>query len=453
MQRNFKHIYMIGIGGISMSAIAEYLTMNNYKVSGSDRTESLITQRLRNKNVNIYIGHDEKNLDETVDLVVYTAAIHDDNPEFIKANKLGIKMVNRAKFLGMIMEGYKYSIAVAGSHGKTSVTAMISEILLKAQKDPTIFLGGILPSINENFRMGHSDYFVMEACEYCDSFLNFFPKIGVINNVDLDHVDYFKSLEQMEKSFEKFAQNVKDDGVVIINASYKNVIGSQQKKVVTFGNKNADWRVENLILDENQCAKFSAVSNDLRIDEIKLKVPGYFNVLNSLAAISAACELQIDEKYIKNALENFHGAQRRFEFKGTFRGAKIFDDYAHHPNEIKETISAVEKMLYNNLWCVFQPHTYTRTKMFLDDFAKVLCNAGNVILADIYAAREKNIYGISSKDLTNKIKEFGGNAIYFDSFDEITNYLEDKISINDLVITIGAGDIYKVGEKLLQIKC
>ncbi len=398
MQKNFKHIYMIGIGGISMSAIAEYLTMNNYKVSGSDRTESLITQRLRNKNVNIYIGHDEKNLDETVDLVVYTAAIHDDNPEFIKAKKLGIKMVNRAKFLGMIMDDYKYSVAVAGSHGKTSVTAMISEILLTAQKDPTIFLGGILLSINENFRMGHSDYFVMEACEYCDSFLNFFPKIGVINNIDLDHVDYFKSLEQMEKSFEKFAQNVKDDGVVIINENYKNVIGNQQKKIVTFGDENADWRVEDLIFDENQCAKFSAVNNDLRIDEIKLKVPGYFNVLNSLAAISVACELQIDKKYIKNALENFHGAQRRFEFKGIFRGAKIFDDYAHHPNEIKETISAVKKMSYNNLWCVFQPHTYTRTKMFLDDFAKVLCNAGNVILANIYAAREKNIYGTSSKD-------------------------------------------------------
>lgn len=451
MLDNYKKIYMIGIGGISMSAIAEYLACKNYEVSGSDRTNSKITDRLKEKNIKVYIGHDGKNLDESIDLVVYTAAIHDDNPEMIRAKELGIEMVNRAKLLAIIMQNYKYSIAIAGSHGKTSVTAMISEILINAKKDPTIFIGGILPSINENFRLGDSQYFVMEACEYCDSFLNFYPYIGVINNVDLDHTDYFKDLAQMEKSFAKFARNVKDDGIIITNENCIEILQGIDKKIITFGQENSNWQAIDIIYDENQCAEFYAVNKDIKLGKIKLNVPGYHNVLNALTAISVAFELKIDESDIKNALENFDGAQRRFELKGFFNNAKVIDDYAHHPNEIKHTIATAKKMHHNKLWFVFQPHTYTRTKKFLNDFAKVLSDVENVILVDIFAAREKNIYGTSSKDLADEINNLGGNAIYLKTFDEAVDYLKEKVDKDDLILTVGAGDVYKIGEKLLSL--
>lgn len=450
MKNDYKNVYMIGIGGISMSAIAEYLSHKNCKVSGSDRINSHITKRLENQNIKVYIGHNEKNLDVSIDLVVYTAAIHNDNPEIIKAKSLGIKLVNRAEMLEIIMEDYKYSIAVAGSHGKTSVTAMISEILINAGKDPTIFLGGILPSINKNFRMGNSQYFIMEACEYCDSFLNFFPYIGLINNVDLDHMDYFKNFDQIEKSFEKFAGNVKNGGVIIINGNYKNIASKSDKKTVTFGNNNSDWRAINIIYDKRQYAEFTAIGKNLRIEKIKLNVPGNHNILNALAAICVACELGISEYDIKKTLKNFRGAQRRFEFKGFFNGAKIIDDYAHHPNEIKETITTAKKIHHNKLWCIFQPHTYTRTKIFLNDLAEVLKDIDNVILVDIYAAREKNIYGISSKNLADEVNKLGGNAIYIESFKKTEEYLRKKILPNDLVLTTGAGDIYKIGEQILK---
>ena len=270
---DYKKIYMIGIGGISMSAIAEYLSLKNYEVEGSDRVDSEILQRLKEKGIKINIGHDAKNIDSSIDLVVYTAAIHEDNVEFAKAKELGIKLVNRAKLLGMIMESYKYSIAVAGSHGKTSVTAMISEILISAGKDPTIFIGGILPSINENFRKGDSQYFVMEACEYCDSFLNFHPYVGVINNIDLDHMDYFKDLAQIEDSFLKFARNIKNDGMLVINDAYKKAVESYDGKILTFGSENSDWHASDIIYDDRQCAKFTAVNKNTRI-EYKIKDSG-----------------------------------------------------------------------------------------------------------------------------------------------------------------------------------
>ena len=447
---DYKKIYMIGIGGISMSAIAEYLSLKNYEVEGSDRVDSEILQRLKEKGIKINIGHDAKNIDSSIDLVVYTAAIHEDNVEFAKAKELGIKLVNRAKLLGMIMESYKYSIAVAGSHGKTSVTAMISEILISAGKDPTIFIGGILPSINENFRKGDSQYFVMEACEYCDSFLNFHPYVGVINNIDLDHMDYFKDLAQIEDSFLKFARNIKNDGMLVINDAYKKAVESYDGKILTFGSENSDWHASDIIYDDRQCAKFTAVNKNTRIENIKLKIPGRHNILNALCAICIANELGIGKDDIKNGLENFCGAQRRFEFKGMCNGAKIIDDYAHHPNELKETIQTAKKMPHNNLWFVFQPHTFTRTKIFFDDFVKVLSQVDNLILIDIYAAREKNIYGISSKDLADAINKSGGNALYCESFDAAKDYLRGKINENDLVLTVGAGDVYKIGENLTK---
>ena len=382
----YKNIYMIGIGGISMSSIAKYFCLMGFSVSGSDRNMSEVINDLRKENIKVNIGHDKKNITQDIDLIIYTAAIHEDNEELIRAKELNIKIISRAEVLGLIMQRYKYSVAVSGSHGKTTVTAMISQILIEAKKNPTVFLGGVLNFLEEkNFVMGKSDYFVIEACEYCDSFLNFEPFIGVINNIDWDHVDYFKDFNMLKESFKKFALNVKKDGAVVINNKNKDLIKDIDREKIFFGdNKKNIWHAENIIWDDEQCAKFSAVKNSLVIKDIKLKVPGYYNVLNALSAIGAAEKLKIDFDLIKKALENFSGVERRFEFKGIYKGAKIFDDYAHHPNELKELVLMAKKIKHNNLYLVFQSHTYSRTKKFFNEFAEILSKCENVILVDIY---------------------------------------------------------------------
>ena len=457
---DYKKIHMIGIGGISMSAIAEYLVNKNYIVSGSDRTRSDLTDYLESKNIKIYIGHDARNIDESIDLIIYTPAIHEDNPEIIRAKELNIKIINRAEVLGYIMQDYKYSIAVAGSHGKTTVTAMISQILIEAEKDPTIFLGGILNLNNKNFRLGSSDYFITEACEYKDSFLNFYPYMSVINNIDLDHIDYFKNIDQIKNSFKKFIYNTKDNGFIVINQRDKDLVKNIKsmddikREIVIFDyndrQSKKNWHAENIIFDENQFPTFDVVQKKTVIKNIRLNIPGRYNILNALAAISACHKLDIDLEIIKRALENFHGAQRRFEFKGFYNGAKIFDDYAHHPNELKETILTAKKMPHNKLWCIFQPHTYSRTKMFFNEFAKALSSGENIILVDIYSAREDNIYDIDSSLLARQTSKFGCNAIYLSSFEETANYIKSKVQENDLVLTIGAGDVYKIADKILD---
>ena len=378
---------------------------------------------MRKENIKVNIGHDKKNITQDIDLIIYTAAIHEDNEELIRAKELNIKIISRAEVLGLIMQRYKYSVAVSGSHGKTTVTAMISQILIEAKKNPTVFLGGVLNFLEEkNFVMGKSDYFVIEACEYCDSFLNFEPFIGVINNIDWDHVDYFKDFNMLKESFKKFALNVKRDGLIVINNKNKDLVKDIDREKKFFGEDEKDvWHAENIIWNDDQCAKFSAVKNNLVIKDIKLKVPGYYNVLNALSAIGVAEKLKIDFDVIKKALESFCGVERRFEFKGIYNGAKIFDDYAHHPNELKELVLMAKKIKHNNLYLVFQSHTYSRTKKFFNEFAEILSKCENVILVDIYSAREKNIFGLSIKDLVDEINKIGGNAIYFESFEPERN--------------------------------
>lgn len=434
-------IHLIGIGGISMSAIAEYFLLQGNVVSGSDRTDSDLIGTLRTKGITVHIGHAAQNILPDIDLVIYTAAIDMSNPEIIRANELSIRLVDRATILGEIMSHYKYSIGIAGSHGKTTVTAMLSEIIT----DSTIFLGGLLSG--KNFRFSQSQYFITEACEYCDSFLKFKPLVTVINNVDFDHPDYFKNIQQVEKSFTTFAKGTKPNGTVIINKDYKHVVPNEID-CLTFGDQDANVIANNIRFDQMQLSTFDVISEYGNIKDIRLSVPGKHNVLNALAAISSALFLKVDSNVIKQNIEGFKGTTRRFEYKGRFRNTGVIDDYAHHPNEIRLTLETAKQLKYNKLWCVFQPHTYSRTKYLLDDFVEALQLADEIILLDVYAAREQNVYGVSSKDLQPKIK----NAVYCSSFQDAEEYLKRNVSYedNDLIITMGAGNVNVVGENVIQ---
>ena len=452
---DYKRIHCIGIGGIGLSAIAEILMSRGYEVSGSDMRESEMTDKLINDGANIYLGHRAKNV-ENAELVIYSSAVGKDNPELIRAEELGIPAVTRAQALGALMDEYKNSIAISGTHGKTTTTSMVSLILKDAQKEPTILVGGNLSEINGNVYVGKGDYFVTEACEYMDSFLNLKPKMEIILNIDSDHLDYFKDVEHIASSFDKFAKLVPEDGVVIAydaNPFVKRVI-EDIPNAVTFGlNESCDYYAKDIDFDNEGMPKFKVCSGGIQLCEVNLSVPGEHNILNALSAFACCHMLGIDAEQIVNTLEKFIGTQRRFDVLGkTYNNIKIIDDYAHHPTEIKATLSAVRNMKHNNLWCLFQPHTYTRTMALLDDFSSAFDEADKVVLAEIYAAREKNIYKISSKTLMNKIKENSPSkdVYFFKEFEEIANFVYNNAEEGDLVITMGAGDIYKVGEMILD---
>lgn len=452
---DYKRIHCIGIGGIGLSAIAEILMSRGYEVSGSDMRESEMTDKLINDGANIYLGHRAKNV-ENAELVIYSSAVGKDNPELVRAEELGIPTVTRAQALGALMDEYKNSIAISGTHGKTTTTSMVSLILKDAQKEPTILVGGNLSEINGNVYVGKSDYFVTEACEYMDSFLNLKPKMEIILNIDSDHLDYFKDVEHIASSFDKFAKLVPEDGVVIAydaNPFVKSVI-EDIPNAVTFGlNESCDYYAKDIDFDNEGMPKFKVCSGGIQLCEVNLSVPGEHNILNALSAFACCHMLGIDAEQIVNTLEKFIGTQRRFDVLGkTYNNIKIIDDYAHHPTEIKATLSAVRNMKHNNLWCLFQPHTYTRTMALLDDFSSAFDEADKVVLAEIYAAREKNIYKISSKTLMNKIKENSPSkdVYFFKEFEEIANFVYNNAEEGDLVITMGAGDIYKVGEMILD---
>lgn len=452
---DYKRIHCIGIGGIGLSAIAEILMSRGYEVSGSDMRESEMTDKLINDGANIYLGHRAKNV-ENAELVIYSSAVGKDNPELIRAEELGIPAVTRAQALGALMDEYKNSIAISGTHGKTTTTSMVSLILKDAQKEPTILVGGNLSEINGNVYVGKGDYFVTEACEYMDSFLNLKPKMEIILNIDSDHLDYFKDVEHIASSFDKFAKLVPEDGVVIAydaNPFVKSVI-EDIPNAVTFGlNESCDYYAKDIDFDNEGMPKFKVCSGGIQLCEVNLSVPGEHNILNALSAFACCHMLGIDAEQIVNTLEKFIGTQRRFDVLGkTYNNIKIIDDYAHHPTEIKATLSAVRNMKHNNLWCLFQPHTYTRTMALLDDFSSAFDEADKVVLAEIYAAREKNIYKISSKTLMNKIKENSPSkdVYFFKEFEEIANFVYNNAEEGDLVITMGAGDIYKVGEMILD---
>ena len=450
-----NHVHFIGIGGISMSGLAEILLERGFTVSGSDAHESELTKKLENHGAKIFYGQKAENIIEGIDLVVYTAAVHPDNPEYAVAAKKGLPILSRAELLGQLMRNYPRAVAVSGTHGKTTTTSMLAEILMSSGEDPTISVGGMLDSIGGNIRVGGSGLFVTEACEYTNSFLEFFPTIEIILNIEADHLDFFKDIDDIRCSFRKFAERLPKDGILIINSdirNYEEIFRGLPCRVIPVGSdpKKSVYSARNVEFDENACASYELVREGRSMGQIHLGVPGMHNVYNSLAAVAAAHELGLNEDKIRTGLSAYHGTHRRFEKKGVWNGVTIVDDYAHHPQEIEATLSTAKNYPHREIWCVFQPHTYTRTKALMDDFAKALSMADHVVLADIYAARETDDLGISSGTLAERISGLGTDARYFHSFPEIEEFLAKNCINGDLLITMGAGDIVKVGEKLLE---
>ena len=449
-----KHVYFIGIGGISMSALARILVQKGINVSGSDIKESELTKKLEGEGIEVKYTQVAENITPDIDHVVYTAAISKDNPEFKKAQELNIPLVNRASLLSDIMKGYKYSIGVSGTHGKTSTTSMLSHILIEAKKDPTISVGGMLPLIGGNLKIGKEEFFLTEACEYTNSFLELSPNVEVILNIEADHLDFFKDLDDIRKSFKKFIAKLDDNGILVINEKISNkeeLLDGFSGKVYSFGLGKGYVNAKNINYDFEGKAEFDLYVEDKFTGKIKLSVYGEHNILNALAAIATGMALDISLEDIKRGLEGYGGVHRRFEVKGTVKGLTVIDDYAHHPGEIEATIEAAKKLKYKRLCVVFQPHTYSRTKALLEDFARVLSKADLVVLADIYAAREKDTLGVSSKDIETLINKKSQKAYYFPTFDEIESFVLSKLDKGDICITMGAGDIYKLGEDILGI--
>lgn len=447
-------IHFMGIGGISMSGLAEVLLERGFTITGSDMKASPITKKLESHGAAIVYGQKAENITDDMDLVVYTAAIHPDNPEFQAVIQKGIPHMDRAELLGQIMSNYKNSIAVSGTHGKTTTTSMLSLIMLAGACDPTISVGGILKDIDGNIRVGRSQNFITEACEYTNSFLKFNPRIELILNVDADHLDFFKDLNDIRHSFRLFAEKLDKDGILIINGEIRDLSFFTEGlpcKIITYGLEADDnYTAKNISFNEYACGSYDLYVNGEKADHITLNVTGLHNVSNSLAAIAAARELGISMEHIKSGLMDFKGTDRRFEYKGEINGITILDDYAHHPTEIEATLTAAKNYPHRKIWCAFQPHTYTRTKALLKEFGRALSLADHVVLADIYAAREADTGEIHSRDLQAEIRTRGTAADYFSTFKEIENFLLENCSPGDLVITMGAGDIVTVGEELLK---
>ena len=437
-----------------MSGLAEILLKEGFTVSGSDSKESALTKQLETKGAHILYGQKASNITDDIDCVVYTAAISRDNAELIEAVARKIPMLTRAELLGQLMKNYDTPIAVSGTHGKTTTTSMISHILLEGDLDPTISVGGILKAIGGNIRVGNSGTFITEACEYTNSFLHFFPKISVILNIEEDHLDFFKDLEDIRHSFHQFAALLPSDGTLVINGDIKNyteIYEGLSCHVVTYGSSSDfDYSAENICYDKKGCVSFDLVKFGETAEHITLSVTGDHNLSNALYAIAVAELMHIPMKTIQKGLFSFTGTDRRFEYKGMLNGITIVDDYAHHPTEITATLKAAHHYPHNSLWCVFQPHTYTRTKAFFREFAEALSHADHLVLADIYAARETDTLGISSADLAEEVKKLGTDAHYFPSFKEIEIFLKEHCAPGDLLITMGAGDIVTVGEELLK---
>ena len=453
---NFKHplhIHFIGIGGISMSGLAEILLKEHFIISGSDSRESALTRKLADLGAIIFYGQAAENIPGDTQLVVYTAAVQPDNPELMEAGRRKLPTLTRAELLGQIMDNYSRSIGVSGTHGKTTTTSMITHILLEADMDPTVSVGGILKSIDGNIRVGNSEVFLTEACEYTNSFHHFTPRYALILNIEEDHMDFFKDLNEIRSSFATFAAKVPPEGTVILNGEiehHEEITRGLPSRIVTYGlTPSNEYYATDVRFHAQGYASFSFMHENHCLGTIELHVPGMHNVSNAVASAALAIEMGVPFEDIAKALAGFGGTARRFEYKGQLHGITIIDDYAHHPTEISATLEAARKCSHERLVCVFQPHTYTRTRAFLTDFAKALSAADLVILADIYAAREKNTIGISSLDLLQELEKQGTECYYFPSFDEIENFLLKKCMNGDLLITMGAGDILQVGEHLL----
>ncbi|MBQ6907634.1 MAG: UDP-N-acetylmuramate--L-alanine ligase, partial [Clostridia bacterium] len=428
--------------------LAHILIRQGIKVSGSDRTESSILDILKKDGAAIYIGQSAENITNP-DLVVYTAAISSDNPELCEARKKGIKTLERAEFLGNLMLDYKFPVSISGTHGKTTTTSMLSNVLLEANKEPTVLVGGEFDKIGGNYYIGQKNYLIFEGCEYVDSFLHFNPYAALILNIEEDHLDYFSGIEQIKLSFNKFMKKIPADGFVVINADDKNILDSLEGikcQIVKYG-RNGDFSAENIEYDKNGFGIFDVLKKGKKIARIHLSVGGKHNISNSLAVFAAADKMDIGIDSIIRGIQGYKGTRRRFEYKGTVNGAKVYDDYAHHPTEIAATFNTASKMEHNRIWVVFQPHTYSRTNALLDDFVSVLSKFDNVIVTDIYAAREKNTIGISAKCISDKIK----NALYISDFKEISEHIKSNVQKSDIVITMGAGTITDLSKFLFDI--
>ena len=439
-----KHIHLIGIGGVSMRPLGLVLRGMGMEVTGSDMNASVSTAELISKGITVHIGHSAENI-KGADCIIRTAAAHNDNPEIAAARAQGIPVFERAQAWGLIMRAYKNAICVAGTHGKTTTTAMLTHIFMAAEKDPTVMLGGYLSLLNAGHRVGQGDTVIMESCEYCDSFLNFYPTVAIINNIEADHLDYFKDLAAVERSFRKFAALVPRTGFVIANGDDKNTEDTLADiRHITFGLDPArDIHAVNLADDYRS---FDIIAGGRPYAHVDLQVYGLHNVYNALAAAAASYVMGIDGSFVTKGLATFKGAGRRMEFKGRYNGADIYDDYAHHPGELHALIDAVRMMGYKRIVMAFQPHTYTRTKALFDDFVQELKRVDVAVLAEIYAAREQNTIGISSRQLAAQIP----GAQFFETLPEVSAYLGSIAREGDIILTVGAGDIYEAGEMLLK---
>lgn len=436
-----RRAHLIGIGGVSMRPLGLVLKGMGMEVSGSDMSASLSTKELEDHGIHVVIGHQAENI-QGADCVIRTAAVHNDNPEIAAARSAGIPVFERAQAWGEIMKSYKNAICISGTHGKTTTTSMMTHILMEAKMDPTVMIGGYLPLLHAGHRVGHGDTIVLESCEYCDSFLNFFPTLAVVLNVEADHLDYFKDLADIQKSFHKFAQmatfgvaaNGDDPHTVEAMKGIKHVsFGLGEQNRVRAENISKDWRHFDVTVDgEFYC-------------HVDMGVMGRHNALNTLGAAAASWMLGVKGEAVTQGIASFHGAGRRMEMKGTFNGARIYDDYAHHPDELRATLETARSM-GGRLVVAFQPHTYSRTQALFQDFVRELKKPDVLVLAEIYAARERNTSGISSQDLAAQIP----GAVYCQTLPEVTDYLRGHVQPGDLVITIGAGDIFRAGEALLD---
>ena len=455
---HFDHpvwVHFIGIGGISMSGLAEILHDRGFKVSGSDMKASPLTEHLESLGISVQFPQKSENIVPGIELCVYTAAISEDNPEFQEVKRQNIPMMSRAELLGRIMKNYKEAINVSGTHGKTTTTSMIGEILMEAQMDPTITVGGMMKDIGGNLRVGKSDVFLAEACEYTNSFLSFFPTIEVVLNVEEDHLDFFKDINDIRASFRKFIEKLPENGILIFNKDIPHAEFFLEdlpgRKIITFGHQDADYTANFISYDHFARPSFTLFENGEDRGRVTLGVTGEHNIYNSLSAIAVARAIGIPFETIKKGLMEFSGTDRRFQLKGEVNGFTIIDDYAHHPQEIAATIATAKKYPHKKLWVAFQPHTYSRTLALMDDFAGALSQADEIILADIYAAREKNTVGVTSDDLRKLMLSQNTNVYYIPDFPSIEEFILSHLQEGDLLITMGAGEIVEVGEHLLQI--
>lgn len=442
--------HLIGIGGVSMSPLAEVLNGKGIIITGSDISESEKVQHLRSLGIEIHIGHAASNLAPDTEFVIRTAAAHDENPEIVEAHRRGIPVFERAQAWGAIMREYDNGLCIAGTHGKTTTTSMCTHILMAAEKDPTVMIGGTLPLLKSaGHRVGRGNTIVMESCEYYNSFLQFYPTVAVITNIEADHLDFFKDIEDIKASFREFASHVpQESGYIVVNMDDRNsmdAVSGLDRHFMTYGmTPLADVYPENIVSIGAQSG-FDLMYRGKLFTSVTLHVPGRHNIYDALAATAAAICLGIKPTAVTYGLAGFNGAGRRFEFKGKYNGADIYDDYAHHPGELKALLNAVEGLGYKRTIVVFQPHTYTRTLALLDDFVTQLKRPGLVYLADIYAAREKNTNGASSRMLADRLD----NAVFLPSFEEIEYALQVVAEPGDIILTVGAGDVYKIGEHLL----